>query len=110
VRRVSFHFILICNHQYATYGAVANNFLLRRYGYVDVSPLPTDMVKKFNKDLKVWPFGNIWDDFDIPAEAIITACREDYAKKYKSMERQMNYYLDLLQRGYKWEEVPGNGE
>lgn len=90
--------------------ALANNFLLRRHGHVDVSPLPTELVKKLNKDLKVWPFGNIWDDFEIPAEAIMTACREDYNKKYKSMERQMNYYLDLLQRGYRWEDVPGKEE
>lgn len=75
-----------------------------------MSPLPTDMVKKFNKDLKVWPFGNLWDDFEIPANAIITACREDYNKKYKSHERQMNYYLDLLQRDHRWLGIPGKEE
>ncbi|AAW46458.1 hypothetical protein CNBI2600 [Cryptococcus deneoformans B-3501A] len=57
---------------YNTYDSPPNSELLRKYGHVDVLPLPSDMLDLLNEtELGSWPYGNPGDEVLLQGDLIV---------------------------------------
>jgi len=66
-----------------TYGDPPNADLLRRYGHVDMIPLNHG---------GIFPYGNPWDDVEIPADLVFDICTPgtEEGQKARRIEAWMN--------------------
>ncbi|KAK8844649.1 hypothetical protein IAR55_006496 [Kwoniella newhampshirensis] len=59
---------------YNTYDSPPNSELLRKYGHVDVLPLPSDLLKLLDpSDVGDWPYGNAGDEVLIDGNCVVEA-------------------------------------
>lgn len=72
---------------YNTYSAPPNAELLRKYGHVDVLPLP---------DYPDWPFGNPEDDVNIDGTIIVEAAKLA-SPTTKDLEKRIDWWLEAGQ-------------
>ena len=96
--------------QYNTYGGPSNSYLLRRYGHVDALPLPSDLLKQLSSELKVWPYGNVADDFEISGKDVLEAVVDDWRQRQEGRGNEEDFRAALVERVDRWLEASGLGE
>ncbi|OCF33139.1 hypothetical protein I316_05184 [Kwoniella heveanensis BCC8398] len=91
---------------YNTYASPPNAELLRKYGHVDVLPLPTDSLDLLTKEeIGGWPYGNAGDEVLLDGKLVVEAVAEVLGsgpstsagaddKWRKSVEKRVDWWLD----------------
>ncbi|KAH8083611.1 hypothetical protein HD553DRAFT_312778 [Filobasidium floriforme] len=88
-----------------TYGSPSNSYLLRKYGHVDVYPLPEETLSKLPEELRIWPNGNEGDEVEITGEVVLDAAVQVWAAGSKTAEEQEKYKAELGERVDWWLEA-----
>ncbi|WVQ93945.1 hypothetical protein IAU59_001023 [Kwoniella sp. CBS 9459] len=86
---------------YNTYASPPNAELLRKYGHVDVLPLPTDSLDLLTpEEVGGWPYGNAGDEVLLDGKLVVEAVAHVLgsgsadAKWRKSVEKRVDWWLD----------------
>jgi hypothetical protein len=73
--------------------------------------LPSDLVKQFTTELKIWPYGNVADDFEISGKDVLEAVVEDWRERQKGKTADEEAFrAGLVERVDRWLEASGFGE
>jgi hypothetical protein len=78
---------------------------LRKYGHVDVYPLPEETLSKLPEELRIWPNGNEGDEVEITGEVVLDAAVQVWAAGSKTAEEQEKYKAELGERVDWWLEA-----
>lgn len=63
--------------QYNTYASPPNSELLRKYGHVDMLPLPAQIASRLTaEEIGGWAFGNAGDEVEISGDIVVAAAAE----------------------------------
>ncbi|WVW81632.1 hypothetical protein I302_103627 [Kwoniella bestiolae CBS 10118] len=82
---------------YNTYASPPNSELLRKYGHVDILPLPSDLLELLTEEeVGGWGYGNPGDEVLIDGEMVLQCVRkgEDDEKWEKAMKKRIDWWLD----------------
>ncbi|WVF66323.1 hypothetical protein IAT40_001063 [Kwoniella sp. CBS 6097] len=86
---------------YNTYASPPNAELLRKYGHVDVLPLPSDSLDLLTKEeIGGWPYGNAGDEVLLDGKLVVEAVADVLGstkaddKWRKSVEKRVDWWLD----------------
>nr|XP_031862168.1 uncharacterized protein CI109_002582 [Kwoniella shandongensis]KAA5529240.1 hypothetical protein CI109_002582 [Kwoniella shandongensis] len=85
---------------YNTYDSPPNSELLRKYGHVDVLPLPADLVDLLDSsDVGEWPYGNAGDEVLIDGNHVVEAVAAVLGEKAddawrKSVQKRVDWWLE----------------
>ncbi|WWC66985.1 uncharacterized protein I206_100892 [Kwoniella pini CBS 10737] len=71
-----------------TYASPPNSELLRKYGHVDIIPIPDEQIELLNKEeMGDWPFGNPGDEILIDGKIIVKSVEKVLGKKKGDEEK-----------------------
>ncbi|TXT05058.1 hypothetical protein VHUM_03878 [Vanrija humicola] len=77
---------------YNTYASPPNSELLRKYGHVDILPLPEEVTSLLSaEELGNWAFGNAGDEVEIPGTLVVEAAT---ARGITDAEARVDFWLD----------------
>ncbi|WOO84597.1 Ribosomal lysine N-methyltransferase 4 [Vanrija pseudolonga] len=77
---------------YNTYASPPNSELLRKYGHVDILPLPEEVTALLSpEELGDWAFGNAGDEVEIPGTLVVEAAA---ARGISDAEARVDFWLD----------------
>lgn len=78
---------------------------------MDALALPPDLVKQLSPELRVWPFGNIADDFEVSGKDVLEGVVEDWRERQKGKTvDEKSFRASLVERVDRWLEASGFGE
>ncbi|OWT40334.1 SET domain-containing protein 6 [Cryptococcus neoformans Bt1] len=82
---------------YNTYDSPPNSELLRKYGHVDVLPLPSDMLDLLNEtELGSWPYGNPGDEVLLQGDLIVGCVATELGGMHMkaTLQDRIDWWLD----------------
>jgi SET domain-containing protein 6 len=88
--------------QFNTYGSPSNSYLLRKYGHVDVYPLPEPILSNLPETLRTWPHGNEGDEVEISGEIVLRAAVDVWADGSRTQEEKEGRRVELAERVDWW--------
>lgn len=87
--------------QYNTYGSPPNSHLLRKYGHVDVYPLPEEILASLPEEARTWGLGNEGDEVDLTGEEVLSGVLamgsdgvESTGQREEELKERIDWWLD----------------
>lgn len=83
--------------QYNTYDSPPNSELLRKYGHVDVLPLPSDVLALLDEtELGSWPYGNPGDEVLLLGDLIVGCVAAKLGGKHMkaTLQDRIDWWLE----------------
>ena len=78
---------------------------MRKYGHVDVYPLPEALLSKMSEESRDWPYGNEGDEVEITGEVVLDAAVQVWSSGSKTAEEREKRKTELGERIDRWLEA-----
>jgi SET domain-containing protein 6 len=81
--------------QFNTYASPPNSELLRKYGHVDVYPLPEEVTSILQaEELRDWPQGNPGDEVVIEGDKVVSAISSVSGTSESQLQERVDWWLE----------------